>query len=191
MRRPRCKRSIAPNRSSRCSQECQSHDDNYKRNGTIDLYAALKLATGEVTHQFTPPAPGHRVQEVSRAHRQVGAEGTRRPHRHRQPLDPQDPGHQEVATRSPQVPRALHADIQLMAELGRTMVRGRSLRSGSSAAPIAASKNSPTPSPSGSGPGTKTLVPTSGTRPPTRSWIPSGDILSVLLIQDTSLKLDN
>src|SRR5665213_3556194 len=71
-----------------------------------------------------PPAPGHRVQEVSRAHRQVGAEGTRRPHRHRQPLDPQDPGHQEVATRSPQVPLALHADIQLMAELGRTMVRG-------------------------------------------------------------------
>src|ERR1035437_1019718 len=54
MRRPRCKRSIAPNRSSRCSQECQSHDDNYKRNGTIDLYAALNLATGEVTHQFTP-----------------------------------------------------------------------------------------------------------------------------------------
>jgi transposase len=30
----------------------QSHD--YKRNGTIDLYAALNLATGEVTHQLTP-----------------------------------------------------------------------------------------------------------------------------------------
>lgn len=29
----------------------QSHD--YKRNGTIDLYAALNLATGEVTHQLT------------------------------------------------------------------------------------------------------------------------------------------
>jgi transposase len=63
MRRPRCKRSIAPNRSSRCSQECQSHDDNYKRNGTIDLYAALKLATGEVTHQFTPQ---HRAIEFKK-----------------------------------------------------------------------------------------------------------------------------
>ena len=29
----------------------RSHD--YKRNGTIDLYAALNLATGEVTHQLT------------------------------------------------------------------------------------------------------------------------------------------
>ena len=31
--------------------ERRSHD--YKRNGTIDLYAALNLATGEVTHQLT------------------------------------------------------------------------------------------------------------------------------------------
>ena len=29
----------------------QSHD--YKRNGTVDLYAALNLATGEITHQLT------------------------------------------------------------------------------------------------------------------------------------------
>jgi DDE superfamily endonuclease len=31
--------------------ERPSHD--YKRNGTVDLYAALNLATGEVTHQLT------------------------------------------------------------------------------------------------------------------------------------------
>ena len=31
--------------------ERRSHD--YKRNGTIDLYAALNLATGEITHQLT------------------------------------------------------------------------------------------------------------------------------------------
>lgn len=39
----------------------QSHD--YKRNGTIDLYAALNLATGEVTHQLTPR---HRAVEFKK-----------------------------------------------------------------------------------------------------------------------------
>ncbi len=39
----------------------QSHD--YKRNGTIDLYAALNLATGEVTHQLTPQ---HRAIEFKK-----------------------------------------------------------------------------------------------------------------------------
>jgi transposase len=39
----------------------QSHD--YKRNGTIDLYAALNLATGEITHQLTPR---HRAVEFKK-----------------------------------------------------------------------------------------------------------------------------
>jgi transposase len=39
----------------------QSHD--YKRNGTIDLYAALNLATGEATHQLTPQ---HRAIEFKK-----------------------------------------------------------------------------------------------------------------------------
>jgi transposase len=39
----------------------RSHD--YKRNGTIDLYAALNLATGEVTHQLTPQ---HRAVEFKK-----------------------------------------------------------------------------------------------------------------------------
>ena len=32
--------------------ERMSHD--YRRHGTLDLYAALNLATGVVTHQLTP-----------------------------------------------------------------------------------------------------------------------------------------
>jgi transposase len=39
----------------------QSHD--YKRNGTIDLYAALNLATGEVTHQLSAQ---HRAVEFKK-----------------------------------------------------------------------------------------------------------------------------
>jgi transposase len=41
--------------------ERQSHD--YKRNGIIDLYAALNLATGEVLHQLTPQ---HRAIEFKK-----------------------------------------------------------------------------------------------------------------------------
>jgi transposase len=39
----------------------QSHD--YKRNGTIDLYAAMNLATGEILHQLTPQ---HRAIEFKK-----------------------------------------------------------------------------------------------------------------------------
>ena len=39
----------------------QSHD--YQRNGTIDLYAALNLATGAITHQLTPQ---HRAVEFKK-----------------------------------------------------------------------------------------------------------------------------
>lgn len=41
--------------------ERQSHD--YKRNGIIDLYAALNLATGEILHQLTPQ---HRAIEFKK-----------------------------------------------------------------------------------------------------------------------------
>ena len=59
--------------------ERRSHD--YVRHGTIDLYAALNLATGVVTHQLTAPPPGHRVPEVPqphRPHRPAGADRSRR-----------------------------------------------------------------------------------------------------------------
>jgi transposase len=39
----------------------QSHD--YKRNGTIDLYAAMNLTTGEILHQLTPQ---HRAIEFKK-----------------------------------------------------------------------------------------------------------------------------
>jgi len=41
----------------------------------------------------------------------------------RQPLDPQDPDHPEVAARSPEIPRPLPADIELMGQLGRAVAR--------------------------------------------------------------------
>ena len=45
----------------------QTHD--YVRNGTTNLYAALNLATGMVTHQLTARHRARRVQKVPRHHR--------------------------------------------------------------------------------------------------------------------------
>jgi transposase len=99
----------------------QSHD--YKRNGTIDLYAALNLATGEILHQLTPQ---HRAIEFKKFLLQIDKAVPRRPGhpcRDRQRLDPQDAGHPELACASPPIPLSLHAHLELMDEPRRTLVR--------------------------------------------------------------------
>lgn len=98
----------------------QSHD--YQRNGTIDLYAALNLATGAITHQLTPQ---HRAVEFKKFLTLIDRSvplGPRRPRRDRQRLDAQDTGDPQVVPRPSPLSRALHTDELVVAESRGTVV---------------------------------------------------------------------
>ena len=86
--------------------ERRSHD--YTRHGTTSLFAALSTRRRHRHHLLAQAPPGHRVQEVPRAHRQRGPRRPRRPPHPRQLRHPQDPGHQALAAASPAIPSALH-----------------------------------------------------------------------------------
>jgi len=101
--------------------ERRSHD--YVRHGTIDLYAALDLASGAVLHQLTKRHPGHRVQEILGSHRQQRSTRARRPRRRGQLLHPQDPGHLSLAACPPPLRASLHTDLVLVDESRRAVVR--------------------------------------------------------------------
>ena len=101
-----------------------THD--YKRNGTIDLFAALNVATGEIVHDLArtvTPAAMCLVLQMARRPR------ARRPRRARhlgQPVRPQRPN--QYANGSPTQPNtlapALHTDLVIMAEPRRVLVLG-------------------------------------------------------------------
>src|SRR5690242_1254177 len=75
-----------------------------------------------------PPPPGHRVQEVPGQDRLRGARRPRRARDLRQLRHPQAPDRQPVARRAPTVHQALHPDVLLMAQPGRTALRLRHRR---------------------------------------------------------------
>ena len=101
-----------------------THD--YKRNGTIDLFAAMNVATGEVLDR---PAHGHTGADVlpffkhDRPHVPRGLEvhvcWTTCPRTHK----PRRSRNGSPTTTAPLAP-ALHADLQLLAEPGRALVQG-------------------------------------------------------------------
>gem|GEM_PF-1520290 len=153
--------------------ERQSHD--YKRNGMIDLYAALNLATGEVTHQLTPQ---HRAIEFKKFLQLIDKSVPKE-------LDVHIVIDNHSTHKTPAIKKWLLAHPRFHIHFTPTssswlnlvwVGSPRSPRSGSGEEPIAASRNSPTPSRTGSGPGTMIPVPMSGTRPLTRSSNPSADI---------------
>ena len=59
-RSPRSRRWTAPRRSCRCARACPSATHDYFRHGTTTLFAALDIATGQVTATCKPR---HRHQE--------------------------------------------------------------------------------------------------------------------------------
>jgi hypothetical protein len=87
----------------------------YICNGTSDLYAALDIASGKVITQMTDQ---HRAVEFR-------AFGPQRPgcaRDLRQRLHPQGAGDPTLVGTAPPLHDALHADLQLVAEPGRTLV---------------------------------------------------------------------
>ena len=76
-------------------------------------------------HRMMPSAPPlRRVQEVPHGHREGGAEGVGGPSGSRQLHDSQDRDDPQVASPTPPLPLAHHADQRVLAQLGRTLVRG-------------------------------------------------------------------
>ncbi len=115
------------------------------------------------------PPPRDRVQEVPADPRPRGPHRARRAPRPRQLIHPQDPGHPEMARRSPAVRPALHTDLELVAEPRRALVRRAHQQTPAPRrTPLRPRNSTPTSAP-GSIPGTTIPVPTSGPRPPTKS----------------------
>jgi transposase len=97
-----------------------THD--YKRHGTSSLYAALDITTGQVIGSLHAR---HRAIEFKKFLTTIDREAPRAPRRtpgHGQRLDPQDPSHPTLAGRPPEVRRALHPDLELLAQPGRALV---------------------------------------------------------------------
>src|SRR6187431_2058170 len=96
--------------------ETMTHD--YKRHGTTTLFAALDVHDHQPVHAS---APASRMVEIPQDHRPAGAQG---------PADPPDPGQlrhpparrsPQVAGQTPPVPPALHPDLVVVAQPGRTL----------------------------------------------------------------------
>jgi hypothetical protein len=98
-----------------------THD--YKRNGTTTLFAALDVLTGSVIGECLPRHRHIRVPEVPAHDRPRVPNGLRDPPDPRQLLNPQARERQEVAREAPPLSPALHANIELVAEPDRAMVR--------------------------------------------------------------------
>ena len=104
---------VAADEAAAEKRATMTHD--YRRNGTIDLFAALDVATGEV---LTDLRKGHAGADVLRFFKQIDAsrparsEGARRPRQLVRPLHTGDPA------------PALHAHFEFLAEPDRALVQG-------------------------------------------------------------------
>src|SRR6266545_2853731 len=100
--------------------ERRSHD--YQRHGTLDLFAALNIATGKV---IATTSAQHRAEDfkafLDDIDRQVCPEPGG-PCDLRQPLGPQGSGDPPVAAGPPAVCAALHPDVLLVAQPGGAVV---------------------------------------------------------------------
>ena len=92
----------------------RTHD--YERHGTTTLFAALDIATA-------PPAPQQRVPAVPAHHRGQRADDAGHPSGHGQLRHPQDPLDQGLVRSAPALSRPLHADLGVLAQSSRALVR--------------------------------------------------------------------
>ena len=101
--------------------ERRTHD--YRRHGTTNLYAALDVASGQVIADLTAR---HRAAEFRRFLNLIDRNVPADLDVHvivDNYVDPQDPGHPTLAAPPPPLHPALHADLQLVAEPRRAVVR--------------------------------------------------------------------
>ena len=97
-----------------------THD--YQRNGTVDLFAALEIATGKViTDIRARHTSDDFVAFLNKINRNV-PQGPRRARHLGQPLRAQDPDRAALAATAPPVPPPLHPDLRVMDESRRTLV---------------------------------------------------------------------
>ena len=166
--------------------ERRTHD--YLRHGITTLFAALDVATGEVIGSIHRR---HRASEFKKFLTKLDNTGPRRAGRApdlRQLRHPQAPTVTRLAGPPPAVPHALHPDLLVLAQPGRTLVRAadrQTLRRGVHKNVQALEKDIRSldhPR------GTRTRNPSSGPRPPTRSSNDSPHIFNGFLAQDTSGK---
>src|SRR5471032_830354 len=95
---------------------------SYVRHGTTSLFAALDTASGFVIGKCYKP-PGSRVSGLSQADRRARARRPRHSHYHGQLRDAQNRRDQNLAGAAAALPCALHANISILDQSGRTMVR--------------------------------------------------------------------
>ena len=110
-------------RRCRCaSGRATRHTHDYKRHGVVDLYAALEVATGDVTHRLSAR---HTAADFLAFMRQVvRAYPGRRLARHsRQLLDAPHARGPGVARRASARALPLHADQRVVAQSGRGLLR--------------------------------------------------------------------
>ena len=170
MRRPRFRRStdsspifpLLPGVPER-----RSHD--YMRHGTTHLFAALELCDGKVIPSTHSPAPGHRVQEVLGPDRpevptdstSTSSSRTTPPTRRRPSRGGCSPTPDSTCTSRRPVSSWLNLVERWFAEMTTKKIRRGAHRSVTSSSSVT--------SHSWIAPGTRTPVPTSGSRRPMRS----------------------
>lgn len=101
--------------------ERRSHE--HVRYGTTNLYAALDVASGQVIAEGDATASRRGVPPPSACDRRLRAGAPRRAGRARQLLDAQDPVDSALARAASSLHAPLHADLQLLAEPRRALVR--------------------------------------------------------------------
>ena len=98
-----------------------THD--YTRHGTVTLFAALSVLHGTlIARTETQPHP-RRVAALPEADRPRGAQAPRTAPDRRQLCNAQAPEGASVARRASALQDALHADILVLAQSGRTLLR--------------------------------------------------------------------
>ena len=99
--------------------EKATHD--YKRNGTTTLFAALEVATGEVTDPATTGTAKPSSSTSSKSRPRLPAPRAAR--RRRQLPHPQARRDQRLASQTPPGHAAFHPDLRLMAQPRRSVLR--------------------------------------------------------------------
>ena len=153
--------------------ERRTHD--YKRHGTTTLFAALNAKTSEVITQFHQRHRSAQFREfLDLIEAQVPA-ATRRAHHHGQLQHAQNGADPELVRQTSALPRPLHADVWLVAQSRRTLVRRTDDETNSPRhVPQRAATESRHPG-SSSRPIRPIRSRSSGPRAPTRSWPASPD----------------
>ena len=105
---------LSPGRAER-------HGFEYYRHGTLSLFAALNTQSGEVLGQ-TVPRHTSAAFVVPSGHRLESAEATRDSRHRGQSVDAQNAGRSDVLARASQRSAALHPDLFVLAQPGRTVV---------------------------------------------------------------------